>query len=198
LIQEIKINLLPVEYKLKKKSLTWILSRRFVWPVMLAMVTIVSLMTYWVVLNEDKKLLQEVIISQNLSIEKLKPVEKKVKDLKLTIKKINRKNKALLGIQFSKTRWINIFQDLSSVIPSNSWITKITQVEQNSALTLVVSSYQFADIAQYMVDLEKRKSFQTIQLLKINTVKKKNLQAFTYEIKVLLDTDYLLKVGEVL
>ena len=87
---------------------------------------------------------------------------------------------------------------MSSVIPSNSWITKITQVEQNSALTLVVSSYQFADIAQYMVDLEKRKSFQTIQLLKINTVKKKNLQAFTYEIKVLLDTDYLLKVGEVL
>jgi len=193
-IQKIKLNLLPVEYRSNKRSLTWIFARRFVWPSIMLIVVVVSLSTYWIILNDEKSQLEDKIVVQNSKIDKLKPVEKKVKSLKSTIAKIDRKNKALLGIQFSKTRWINIFQDMSSVIPSNSWLTSVKQVEGDKELLLVVHTYQFADVAQYMIDLEKRKSFKKVDLQKINTMQKNSVRAFTYEIKLHLDLDYLSNV----
>lgn len=192
-MQEIRLNLLPVEYRVAKSNLTWVFSRKFVWPMILLITTAVSCMTYWVVLNDELNSLQDTISTQNSRIEKLKPVEKKVKSLVTKIDKIERKNKALVGIQFSKTRWINIFQDLAAILPSNSWLTSIKQVQDNVSLKLNVSTRQFADIAQYMIDLEKRNSFSQVKLIKINTINDNNSQSFKYEIELTLNDEFLSK-----
>lgn len=192
-MQQIKLNLLPVEFRVGRKSLTWVFSRRFIWPFLGFIIVVVSCATYWVVLNDEYNSLKDTIANQNKKIETLKPVEKKVKNLKAKIQKIEKKNKALVGIQFSKTRWINIFQDISAVLPSNSWITAVQQVKSNTSLSLKITTYQFSDIAQYMVDLEGRRSFKLVKLRKINTLKTKSVPSFVYELDITLDDEFLSK-----
>ena len=185
-MQEIKLNLLPVEYRSNKGDLTWVLSRRFIWPIVLIIITIVAVGVYWATLMDEVNDLKAIGVSQKAKIKKLAPVKKKVKTLKSKLNKIKSKNKALEGIQFSKTKWILIFQDLSSILPLNSWIKSISE-SGKEGLKISATTYQFADIAQYMVDLENQKSFNGVKLLKIKTIQYEKSQAFSFDLSASID-----------
>lgn len=182
-MQEIKLNLLPLEYRVRKGDLTWVGSRRFVWPLVFLFASVMSSISYWIVLNDEVTTLKEIETSQISKIKKLAPVKLKVQNLKKSLDKIRKKNKALEGIQFSKTRWINIFQDLSSIVPSSTWFKSVTQKGETS-VSIKASTLQFADIAQFMVDLEKQHAFVSVELLGIKNIQFESKQAFSFDLSV--------------
>jgi type IV pilus assembly protein PilN len=182
-MQEIKLNLLPLEYRVRKGDLTWVGSRRVVWPLVFLFASVMSSISYWIVLNDEVTTLKEIETSQISTIKKLAPVKLKVQNLKKSLNKIRKKNKALEGIQFSKTRWINIFQDLSSIVPSSTWFKSVNQ-KGEASVSIKASTLQFADIAQFMVDLEKQHAFVSVKLLGIKNIQFESKQAFSFDLSV--------------
>ena len=190
----LKLNLLPVEYRVKRKELTWILDRRFIWPVILTIVVLFIEVFMYYGTYESKQELERQLVDVNAKIESKKPIITKIRTMEKQLKEIEQKNLALQSIQVSKKRWIVIYENLSSVITPNTWFTKFAQnikaKEQTASkfdpnqMTLTGQTHQFSEVAEYMVDLENFDSIDDVKLLGIKTVKVKNESVFEYNVLI--------------
>ena len=152
-MSRIEINLLPVDYRRKRVRVDRILCRRVVWPTIALLVVIVLGVAYTMNLTmerdetlTDLETIEKTIASKQKLLDEIKKLEadKAV---------IQRKNDALRSIQVSRQRWIVIFENLSYVLPENTWITGID--EKNGRLEMTAVTFQFSDVAQYMTELQK-------------------------------------------
>jgi type IV pilus assembly protein PilN len=101
---------------------------------------------------------------------------------------INTKINALKSIQVSKKRWVILFENVSSVLPPNMWLTSLNQVSDND-LEMRGTTFDFSEVAEYMVKLEKQVSVEKVSLVNISTSKVDGEEAYTFTIKVLLKQD---------
>ena len=107
---------------------------------------------------------------------------------------INTKINALKSIQVSKKRWVILFENVSSVLPPNMWLTSISQLGENE-LEMKGATFDFSEVAEYMVKLEKQVSVDKVSLVTITTTKVDGEEAYNFTIKVVLKQDLGLAEG---
>jgi len=121
-------------------------------------------------------------------VERERPLLTKISDLEQKQGVINTKINALKSIQVSKKRWVILFENVSSVLPPNMWLTSLNQVSDND-LEMRGTTFDFSEVAEYMVKLEKQVSVEKVSLVNISTSKVDGEEAYTFTIKVLLKQD---------
>ncbi|MCR5379085.1 MAG: PilN domain-containing protein [Fibrobacter sp.] len=184
----ISINLLPPEYRKKQKDFSWITDRRVIWPTVALIVTIVSVAMVQAFITETISGLEQEVQRVKEEVERERPLLTKIGDLEQKQAVINTKINALKSIQVSKKRWVILFENISSVLPPNMWITSIGQMDEFD-LEMKGTTFDFSEVAEYMVKLEKQASVEKVSLVTIATTKVDGEEAYNFTIKVVLKKD---------
>ena len=184
----ISINLLPPEFRKKQKDFTWITDRRIIWPTVALLVAIVAVVMLQGYVNETISGLSQELTRVQEEVERERPLLSKISDLEQKQGVVNTKINALKSIQVSKKRWVILFENISSVLPPNMWITSINQMGEFD-LEMRGVTYDFSEVAEYMVKLEKQVSIQSVSLVTISTAKVEGKEAYNFTIKIVLNRD---------
>ena len=191
----ISINLLPPEFRKKQKDFTWVTDRRIIWPTVALMVAIVAVLMLQTYTSEIVSGLGTELSRVQEEVERERPLLSKISDLEQKQGVINTKINALKSIQVTKKRWVILFENISSVLPPNMWMTDINQVAEFD-LEMRGVTFDFSEVAEYMVKLEKQVSVQSVSLVTIATTKIDGEEAYNFTIKVVLKQDLGLGEGE--
>ena len=191
----ISINLLPPEFRKKQKDFTWITDRRIIWPTVALMVAIVAVVMLQGYISETISGLSTELTRVQEEVERERPLLSKISDLEQKQGVINTKINALKSIQVSNKRWVILFENISSVLPPNMWITSINQMGEFD-LEMRGVTYDFSEVAEYMVKLEKQVSIQSVSLVTISTSKQEGKEAYNFTIKIILKRDLGLGEGD--
>ena len=184
----ITINLLPGEHRKQQKDLTWLTDRRVVWPTVVFIVAIfAALFVYAYTLQEISSKNAE-LQSVRAAVERERPLLKKISELEKNQSIINTKINALKSIQISKKRWVVLFENISSVLPPNMWLMSVSQVSEFN-LEMKGTTFDFSEVAEYMVKLEKQVSIEKVSLVSISTTKVDGDEAYSFTLKVELKRD---------
>lgn len=184
----ISINLLPPEYRKPIKDYSWITDRRIIWPTIALIVAIFSVFSVRAVIYETTTSLNNELERVKAEVERERPLLTKISDLEQKQGIINTKINALKSIQVNKKRWVVLFENISSVLPPNMWLTSINQLGEMD-LEMKGTTFDFAEVAEYMVKLEKQVSVENVTLVNISTTKVDGEEAYVFIIKVLLKRD---------
>ena len=184
----ISINLLPGEYRKAQKDFSWITDRRVVWPTVALIVSIVAAMMLYSYTTDTIAGLKTEVERIKAEVERERPLLTKIGDLEQKQAIVNTKINALKSIQVSKKRWVVLFENVSSVLPPNMWLTSLNQVSDND-LEMKGMTFDFSEVAEYMVKLEKQVSIDKVTLLTIATTKVDGEEAYSFTIKVVLKQD---------
>ncbi|WP_173382519.1 MULTISPECIES: PilN domain-containing protein [unclassified Fibrobacter] len=184
----ISINLLPGEYRKAQKDFSWITDRRVVWPTVAMIVAIVAAMMLYSFTTETISGLQSDVERIKSEVERERPLLTKIGELEQKQAIVNTKINALKSIQVSKKRWVVLFENVSSVLPPNMWLTSLNQVSEDN-LEMKGTTFDFSEVAEYMVKLEKQVSIDKVTLLTIATTKVDGEEAYSFTIKVVLKQD---------
>ena len=184
----ISINLLPGEYRKAQKDFSWITDRRVVWPTVAMIAAIVAAMMLYSFTTETISGLQSDVERIKSEVERERPLLTKIGELEQKQAIVNTKINALKSIQVSKKRWVVLFENVSSVLPPNMWLTSLSQVSEND-LEMKGMTFDFSEVAEYMVKLEKQVSIEKVTLLTIATTKVDGEEAYSFTIKVVLKQD---------
>ena len=184
----ISINLLPPEFRKKQKDFTWITDRRIIWPTVALLVAIVAVVMLQGYVTETIGGLSQELTRVQEEVERERPLLSKISDLEQKQGVVNTKINALKSIQVSKKRWVILFENISSVLPPNMWITSINQMGEFD-LEMRGVTYDFSEVAEYMVKLEKQVSIQSVSLVTISTAKVDGKEAYNFTIKIVLKRD---------
>ena len=181
-MSRIEINLLPVQYRRKRVRVDRILCRRVVWPTIAFMILLVAGIGWSMNLTMDRDRLEGELDTIKKTIASKQTLLDEIKKLEADKAVIERKNAALRSIQVSRQRWIVIFENISYVLPENTWITSIE--EKGGRLEMTAVTFQFADVAFYMTELQKQVAITNVRLKKIRTVRVAKAKAFEFNLSV--------------
>lgn len=189
----ISINLLPPEFRKKQKDFTWVTDRRVIWPTVAAVVAIVAVLMLQAFIAETIGSLSSELSRVQEEVERERPLLSKISDLEQKKGVVTTKINALKSIQVSKKRWVVLFENISSVLPPNMWITSINQLGEFD-MEMRGVTLDFPEVAEYMVKLEKQVSVHSVSLVTISTTKIDGDEAYNFTIKIVLRQD--LNAGE--
>ena len=184
----ITINLLPGENRKKQTDLTWILDRRIVWPTIILIVAIVAGLFLYAYTLETISSKEAELQAVRAEVDRQRPLLVKISELEKSQSIINTKINALKSIQINKKRWVVLFENISSVLPPNMWLMSISQVGEFN-LEMRGTTFDFSEVAEYMVKLEKQISVQKVSLVSISTTKVDGDEAYSFTLKVELKRD---------
>lgn len=184
----ISINLLPTDFRKKQKDFSWVTDRRTIWPTVALIVSLVAAGMLYTYTEEATQALNDELTRVKESVERERPLLTKIGDLEQKQGIVNTKINALKSIQVSKKRWVILFENISSVLPPNMWLSSIGQMGEFD-LEMRGTTFDFSEVAEYMVKLEKQASIQSVSLVTISTTKVDGEEAYTFTIKVALKRD---------
>lgn len=184
----ISINLLPAEYRKAQKDFSWLTDRRVIWPTIALLVAIVAAMMVYTTTTETIASLKSDVERVKAEVERERPLLTKIGELEQKQAIVNTKINALKSIQVSKKRWVSLFENVSSVLPPNMWLTSLNQVAENN-LEMKGMTFDFSEVAEYMVKLEKQSGIDKVSLLTIATTKVDGEEAYNFTIKVVMKQD---------
>jgi type IV pilus assembly protein PilN len=139
-------------------------------------------------MNDTRQSLQNALESTKAEIEKEKPLLNKIKELDSKIAIITQKRNALKSIQVSKKRWVILFENISAILPPNMWLTALQQTSAQE-IELRGTTYDFSEVAEYMVKLEKQVSIASVTLVTISNTKVEGEDAYTFTMKAKIRED---------
>jgi type IV pilus assembly protein PilN len=139
-------------------------------------------------INDSVTNLQNEVDRVKAEVERERPLLSKISDLEQKQAIVNTKINALKSIQVSKKRWVVLFENVSSVLPPNMWLTSLNQTAENN-MEMKGLTFDFSEVAEYMVKLEKQASVEKVTLVTISTTKVEGEEAYDFLIKVVLKND---------
>jgi type IV pilus assembly protein PilN len=158
-----------------------------------AVVAIVAVLMLQTFIAETIGSLSSELSRVQEEVERERPLLSKISDLEQKKGVVTTKINALKSIQVSKKRWVVLFENISSVLPPNMWITSINQLGEFD-MEMRGVTLDFPEVAEYMVKLEKQVSVQSVSLVTISTTKIDGDEAYNFTIKIVLRQD--LNAGE--
>ena len=185
----ITINLLPGEHRKTQRDLSWITDRRIVWPTIILIVAIVAGLFLYAYTLETISSKNAELQAVRAEVNRQRPLLVKISELEKSQSIINTKINALKSIQVSKKRWVVLFENISSVLPPNMWLMSISQVGEFN-LEMRGTTFDFSEVAEYMVKLEKQSSIAKVSLVTISTTKVSGDEAYSFTLKVELKRDF--------
>jgi Tfp pilus assembly protein PilN len=170
-VERIELNLIPIEHRISKRDHTWILDKRVIIPSVIILVELLVCAIIGITVSETSRRLENEIDSITAQIQQQAPIQKEIQILTESLDKKKRKNRALKSIEVSKKRWIEIFEDLSTILPGNMWIYSLEQDKNlSNQITFIGMTYNFSEISQYMLEIEQQRSFNKLLLKEIITI----------------------------
>jgi type IV pilus assembly protein PilN len=191
----LEINLLPSEFKHKKMDLSWLSDTRVIVSTFAIILVTVALSLLYIHVLDTIDGLEKEVAETRKKVEKERPLLKKIDELEAKKKEIAQKSNALRSIQVNKKRWVVLFESLSTTLRPNpnTWITGITQSE--SQMNMSCATWNFSEVAQYMLDLEKAAGVTRVTLTNINAVKISGEDAYNFSLNVDFDQNLGLETG---
>jgi Tfp pilus assembly protein PilN len=190
MMELLQINLLPEEYRIHKRSLSWVLDLRFIIPVLVALMMGLGVFLSWVYYSRKTSRLQEEQSFLEGQIRANAPIRGVVQNLTSKLSMIEEKNKALKSIQVSRKKWVIVFENLSTTLPNNTWITGMRQeADRENNLTISGQTYNFNEIAQTMMELVQTPSVSDVELLSITTGTHDGIPVFIFSMRCSLDPE---------
>ena len=165
----IEVNLLPAEHRVVRNEYAWLGERRVVYSALAVLVTVVAAWMIWLGLTATLASTQSHIDALQKEIHTYDTVKTQIKALEDLKAKQDKKNQALRSISVSKKRWVRILEDLNASVPPHTWILSIKE-EGNDRLAIEGRTYVFQEVAQFMLQLERRPFFDAPALDKIEQV----------------------------
>lgn len=190
----VEINLLPAEFRQTKVDLAWIVDRRIVWPSVALFVFLVAVFMVQSYVMETTQTINDRLTSTKAEVEKQRPLLEKISALDAKLKVIAQKNNGLKSIQVSKKRWVILFENISSMMPPNMWLVSLNQVSPLE-MELRGTTFDFSEVAEYMVKLEKQVSINSVALVDVSTAKIDGAEAYNFVIKAGIKADLGLEGG---
>lgn len=184
----ISINLLPPDFRKKQKDFSWATDRRTIWPTIAVIAAVVCALMVFTFVDETVNSLQTELDRVRQEVNKERPLLTKISELEKKQGVVNTKINSLKSIQVSKKRWVVLFENISSVLPPNMWITSINQIG-NFDLEMKGTTFDFSEVAEYMVKLEKQVSVRNVSLVTISTMKVDGEEAYSFTIKMVLNQE---------
>jgi type IV pilus assembly protein PilN len=180
----IEVNLLPAEFQVAKNQYAWIGDRRVVYSVLTLIVALAVGWMGWLTLEASLTATQSSISSLQKEIKSYDTVKTQIKALEDFKAKQDAKNQALRSISVSKKRWVRILEDLNASVPPHTWIISIKE-EGDDRLALVGRTYVFPEVAQLMMQLERRPFFDVpaldnIEQVAVSNTDKNSTNAFAF------------------
>ncbi|GBU25594.1 hypothetical protein R83H12_02244 [Fibrobacteria bacterium R8-3-H12] len=188
-----EINLLPSEYKQSKLNLSWLLDMRVIWATfaLILVALVLSLLYYHV--TETTSELQSAVAQTKQAIERERPLLDKIAELEQKQRVIKEKSDALRSIQVSRKRWVLMFEDFSTTLPPGTWISGI--IQEADVMNISCTTWNFPEVALYMLKLEQTQSVTEVSLTNINAVKINNDDAYNFSLKVKFNPNLGLETG---
>jgi len=188
-----EINLLPSEYRQNKVNLSWILDARVIWATfaLIFVALVMSLLYYHVI--ETTSELQNAVAQTKQAIERERPLLDKIADLEKKQKVIKEKSDALRSIQVSRKRWVLMFEDFSTTLPPGTWISGI--IQEGDVMNISCTTWNFPEVALYMLKLEQTQSVTEVSLTNINAVKNNNEDAYNFSLRVRFNPNLGMETG---
>lgn len=188
-----EINLLPGEYRLSKLNLSWILDARVIWATfaLILVALVLSLLYYHVI--ETTNELKSAVAQTKQAIERERPLLDKIAELEKKQKVIKEKSDALRSIQVSRKRWVLMFEDFSTSLPPGTWISGI--VQEAEVMSISCTTWNFPEVALYMLKLEQTQSVTEVSLTNISAVKNNGEDAYNFSLKVRFNPNLGMETG---
>ncbi|MDC3250118.1 PilN domain-containing protein [bacterium] len=192
---QLKFNLLPVELRRSQSDISWIVDKRVIWSVFASFLVMVAALFTWWWVNDKMVVVENELAVLDAKIAERKPLVKQITLLKSRQKEIESKNLALRSIQVSKQKWIIIFETLSSMLPSNMWLTEISQKNSNDTpsgpvsvqLALKGRTHKFNEVAEYLEDLQTSSNIDLVVLGGIKNVRFGGAEIYEYKMDISLN-----------
>jgi type IV pilus assembly protein PilN len=180
--QLVEINLLPSEFRRTKLDLSWLSDIRVIWSTFAVIVVGLILLLLYYHVRDTIADLEKAVQQTKQAVERERPLLQKIKELDDKLQVIKQKSEALRSIQVSRKRWVLLFEDLFTALPSETWIVGINQ--SSSKMQISCRSWTFADVALYMIELGKKESITGVSLTAINATKISGDDAYDFSIEV--------------
>jgi Tfp pilus assembly protein PilN len=192
---QLKFNLLPLELRHSTPDISWIVDKRLIWSVFATFLILVGVSFTWWWVNGKMAVVEKELAIVDAEIAKRKPLVKQITLLKQRQKEIESKNLALRSIQVSKQKWIIIFETLSSMLPTNMWLTEVLQKKTVATpsgpvaveLALKGRTHKFNEVAQYLEDLQTSANIDLVVLDAIKNIRYLGTEVYEYKINVSLN-----------
>jgi len=189
----IEINMLPTEFRQRKADLSWLSDMRVVWSTFAVIfVALILFLLHYHTVETTNELKREIAHTKE-EVEKERPFLEEINKLEKELKGIDQKKNALRSIQVSRKRWVVLFDNLSTALPPNTWVTSITQNED--LLNITCSTWSFSEIALYMLKLEQKESITSVALTNINASKINGEDGYNFTLNVNFDKNLGLETG---
>jgi len=166
-MERIEINLLPAEYRIRKRSVD--VPRSLVYPIFGIIVFLCAAGLYTLYLRDKETKLKDDIASLEAEIKANAHIQAEMNKLREEKKITEEKIKALMLISVNREKWVRLLEVLSGKLPSYTWLMSVKEGADNQ-LSVEARTYSFPEVAHYMTRLEEHEYISKVDLVGIEQV----------------------------
>jgi len=165
MIERIEINLLPVEYRVRKRSFN--LPRSIVYPVLALIVLAAGAGFYTIYLGEKQARLTEEIEAIEKEIAANKHIQTEINQLRKEMQETDHKIRALERISVDREKWVRLLEVFSGSLPTYAWLISVKESGEELPRNIAVEArtYSFPEVADYMKKLETAEYIKSVTLM---------------------------------
>jgi len=188
MIEKIEINLLPVEYRVRKRSFN--LPRSIVYPVVAFIVIAAGAGFYTIYLNEKQARLTEEIAAIEKEIAANKHVQDEINKLRKEKQVTDQKIRALERISVDREKWVRLLEIFSGNLPSYAWLISLRDEHgPPEKVQLEARTYSFPEVAQYMSKLEETEYIKSVTLTGIEQIQGHDRKVYKFNLICEINAD---------
>jgi Tfp pilus assembly protein PilN len=186
MIERIEINLLPAEYRIRKRSLK--ISRAVIYPALTFLVMLIAGALYSMHLKDKEEGLKNDIETITKEIQANRHIQAEMNKLREEKKITDEKIRALERISVDRGKWVRLLEILSGNLPAYAWLVSVKE-EGAARLAIEARSYSFPEVAQYMTKLEDTEYVSGVELTGIEQVAGQDRSVFRFTLICTLNAD---------
>jgi Tfp pilus assembly protein PilN len=188
MIEKIEINLLPVEYRVRKRSFN--LPRSIVYPVVAFIVIAAGAGFYTIYLNEKQARLTEEIAAIEKEIAANKHVQDEINKLRKEKQVTDQKIRALERISVDREKWVRLLEVFSGNLPSYAWLISLRDERgPPEKVQVEARTYSFPEVAQYMSKLEEAEYIKSVTLTGIEQIQGHDRKVYKFNLICEINAD---------
>lgn len=188
MIGKIEINLLPEEYRIRKRSI--IIPRALVYPAVVFVALLIGMGLETIRLNDDESRLRGDVAAIKKEIEANRHLQADIDRQRASKNATEEKIRGLERISVDREKWVLLLETLSSSLPSYSWLISVRE-EMGPPVRLAIEArtYSFPEVAHYMSRLEESDYVSGVELVLIEQIQGQGRMMYRYSITCTLDSD---------
>ncbi|MDR0331018.1 MAG: PilN domain-containing protein [Chitinispirillales bacterium] len=186
MVDRIEINLLPAEYRVRKRSLA--LPRSIVYPAIILFALAIGMALTTIYLNDKSAQLTEEIAAIEKEIAANKHIQAEINKLREEKQITDQKIRALERISVDREKWVRLLEILSGSRPERTWLVSVK--EEGAKLVLEARTYAFADVAIYMNNLKEAEYIRDVGLVSVEQIQgPQEMKVYKFNVHCALNSD---------